>query len=462
MAAYVRSVICLVSREQRAFLTRGNDVVVASKRYVRGLRRKPVRVLFPDDEAGTVVKTGPQSLTAKQHVKREKKEAGVTSSAAEHLEESGSVKARSNVQSAEKHAHLSATKDRVDGLRFERAFPGDKRLARLVSVARSRTFREHQGKILLEGKRLICDALNAGANPQMVFFSTVDRLRELPLDKLKRATLVKVKFEDIKIWSDLVAPQGVIAIFSRPDPSRLNFTNTDHSVPLSLICDNIRDPGNLGTMLRCAAAAGCHNVLLTKGCVDAWEPKVLRAAMGAHFRLPIYPSLDWDKIQNHLPKPVTVHVADSSCGPDRSRETEDLQVNISHKPSKAGDYGWVSTRRSHSNVRYEDYDADSDSDSEDEGLSLPIVDTKLYYESWAQSPTALVIGGETHGLSLESVQLAEKTAGHRLFIPVVPDVDSLNSAMAASILLFEGRRQLLKLMQTSGRKWKSKVEGQFS
>lgn len=55
------------------------------------------------------------------------------------------------------------------------------------------------------------------------------------------------------------------AIFSRPDPSQLNFASKGHSVPLSLICDNIRDPGNLGTMLRCAAAAGCHNVLLTKG-----------------------------------------------------------------------------------------------------------------------------------------------------------------------------------------------------
>lgn len=55
------------------------------------------------------------------------------------------------------------------------------------------------------------------------------------------------------------------AIFARPDPSRLNFGSQAHSVPLSLICDNIRDPGNLGTMLRCAAAAGCHNVLLTKG-----------------------------------------------------------------------------------------------------------------------------------------------------------------------------------------------------
>lgn len=77
-------------------------------------------------------------------------------------------------------------------------------------MALSRTFREKKGKILLEGKRLICDALNAGANPQIVFFSAKEHLLELPVDKLKRATLLKVKFEDIKIYSELVTPQGVI------------------------------------------------------------------------------------------------------------------------------------------------------------------------------------------------------------------------------------------------------------
>ncbi|XP_031729331.1 rRNA methyltransferase 3A, mitochondrial [Anarrhichthys ocellatus] len=456
MAAYMRSVICLVSMERSAFLSRGGGLVlVESKRYVRGLRRTPVRVLMPENETHKVIKPRPQPQPAGRDVQRQK--VGKVTATVKHPEEDF-VKA-SNVHSTIRHA---VVKDQVDGLSFERASPGDKRLGRLASVARSRTFREHQCKILLEGRRLICDALDAGANPQMVFFSTVDRLRELPLDKLKRATLVKVKFEDIKIWSDLVAPQGVIAIFSRPDPSRLNFASKGHSVPLSLICDNIRDPGNLGTMLRCAAAAGCHNVLLTKGCVDAWEPKVLRAAMGAHFRLPIYPSLDWDDVEKHLPKPVTVHVADSSCGTDRSRETEDSQVNASHKPSKAGDYGWVSTKPNRNNMRYEEYDSDSDSDCEDGGLSLPRVDSQPYHESWAQSPTALVIGGETHGLSVEAVQLAEKTTGRRLFIPVAPLVDSLNSAMAASILLFEGRKQLLKLMQTPGGKWKSKAEEQFS
>uniref|UniRef100_A0A3B5BG59 Mitochondrial rRNA methyltransferase 3 n=1 Tax=Stegastes partitus TaxID=144197 RepID=A0A3B5BG59_9TELE len=445
MAAYMRGVMCLLSIERSALLTQRSGIIVETKRYVRGLRRKPVKVLFPENEKGKVLRPPPQSEDAEPSVQR-RKEAKVTSTR-EHPGETDFVKTRSNVLSDVTHAHVGVTKDQVDGLRFERAFPGDKRLAKLVSVARSRRFREHQGKILLEGRRLICDALDAGAKPQTVFFSTVDRLRELPLDKLRRATLVKVKFENIKTWSDLVAPQGVIAIFSLPDPSRLNFANNDHSVPLSLICDNIRDPGNLGTILRCAAAAGCHNVLLTKGCVDVWEPKVLRAAMGAHFRLPIYPNLAWDDVESRLPKPVTVHVADSSFNSDRSRETEAI---VSHKPSKAGDYDWVSTRPNRKNTRYEEYDYDSDSDSdsesEDERSSLPRVDTQLYHDSWAQSPTALVIGGETHGLSVEAVQLAEKTDGHRLFIPVVPDVDSLNSAMAASILLFEGRKQLLKLL----------------
>lgn len=180
------------------------------------------------------------------------------------------------------------------------------------------------------------------------------------------------------------------------------------------------------------------------GCVDVWEPKVLRAAMGAHFHLPILHSLGWNDIETHLPKSVTVHVADSSCRAEISGETSDSHVSMSHKPSKAGDYGWVGTR-------YEEYDSDSDSDCEFERLQRPTVDTKVYHEGWASGPTALVVGGETYGLSEESVQLAEKTAGHRLFIPVVPHMDSLNSAMAASILLFEGRKQLLKLLQTPGR-----------
>lgn len=121
MAAYMRSVICLVAIERHSFATRGRDIVVESKRYVRGLRRKPVRVSFPENETDKVIKTTPQPQPESE---RDVKLAATTRRHAE----SDFVKARSNMHSAMKDLHVTVTKDEIDGLRFERAFPGDKRL----------------------------------------------------------------------------------------------------------------------------------------------------------------------------------------------------------------------------------------------------------------------------------------------------------------------------------------------
>ncbi len=60
--------------------------------------------------------------------------------------------------------------------------------------------------------------------------------------------------------------------------------------------DQIQDPGNLGTIMRSAAAAGVHNLHLTKGCVSAWSPKSLRAGMGAQFSLNICEQVDFDRL----------------------------------------------------------------------------------------------------------------------------------------------------------------------
>ncbi|EMP37751.1 RNA methyltransferase-like protein 1 [Chelonia mydas] len=312
---------------------------------------------------------------------------------------------------------------------------------KVVTIAKSKKFRDQHGKILLEGQRLIKDALDAGAVPQTFFFSTVGHLKELPEEKLKKTTLVKVKFEDIKNWSDLIAPQGLIGIFSRPDHAKMTYpaVHLQNSLPLFLICDNLRDPGNLGTILRSAAGAGCSKVLLTKGCVDPWEPKVLRAGMGAHFRLPIIANLEWESISHYLPTDTQVHVADS-----RDPRTQDKMEDVSGKVSS---YGWVSRPYNlKAQIGREDLAFDSESEEEEQGTDeawFPELDTQCYHENWIRAPAAaVVIGGETHGLSTEALRLAESTGGKRLIIPVVPGVDSLNSAMAASILLFEGKRQL--------------------
>ncbi|KAI1903253.1 hypothetical protein AGOR_G00025310 [Albula goreensis] len=476
MAAFMRSMgFRQMASEVRNILIVKDIPVIALKRYVRALRRRPVQVLYPENENEKRPESKPNETSRVQRSDHHpiyaanstgKERCAKTKSKSETSEFTPS-NSWSDSRQGVKASPITTTDYKNDrtpldelGLRYEKAFPGDKRLARAVSVARSRKFREQQGKILLEGRRLICDALAAGAIPQVLFFSTVERLLELPVDRLKRASLIKVKFEEIKIWSDLVTPQGVMAIFSRPEASRLAFPKQQQSqsVPLYLICDNVRDPGNLGTILRCAAAAGCHSVLLTKGCVDVWEPKVLRAAMGTHFRVPVIPSLDWKDIPMYLPKVVTVHLADTCSTMERDWEgTEGRELSSPSK--KASDYGWVSSRPNKRKIHYEEYsEYESDSDEEEQSrLSLPAVESQVYHENWAKSNTALVIGGETHGLSLEALQLAERTYGRRLYVPMVPGVDSLNSAMAASILVFEGRRQLKLLAGQIEKKSKSKM-----
>ncbi|NXS13979.1 MRM3 methyltransferase, partial [Neodrepanis coruscans] len=303
---------------------------------------------------------------------------------------------------------------------------------KVVTIAKSKKFRDNHGKVLLEGHRLIKDALEAGAVPQTLFFSTVGHLKELPEAEIKRASLVKVKFEDIKIWSDLVTPQGLLGIFSKPDHAKMSYpaAQLTNSLPLLLICDNIRDPGNLGTILRSAAGAGCEKVLLTKGCVDPWEPKVLRAGMGAHFRLPIIANLDWESIPSNLPDGIQVCVAENN-DPGAPADT-------TSEPRGAEGAGPAPVKSRPKAAPWDEHE------DEEDVAGIPELATQYYYKDWARTPVAVVIGGETHGLSVDAFQLAASTGGKRLVIPVVPGVDSLNSAIAAGIVLFEGKRQLLQ------------------
>nr|XP_009944130.1 PREDICTED: RNA methyltransferase-like protein 1 [Opisthocomus hoazin] len=280
--------------------------------------------------------------------------------------------------------------------------------------------------------------LGAGAVLQTLFFSSVGHLKELPEAELKLGSLVKVKFEDIKSWSDLITPQGLVGIFAKPNPAKMSYpaAQLTSSLPLLLICDNIRDPGNLGTILRSAAGAGCEKVLLTKGCVDPWEPKVLRAGMGAHFRLPIVASLDWESVPSNLPAGIQVCVADNK-DPGARAETASVPRGGGRAGSAPGDPKAPAKSKPKAAPERED-------DEGAAGVCIPELPAQYYYENWTRTPVAVVIGGETHGLSPDALHLAASTGGKRLVIPVVPGVDSLNSAIAAGIVLFEGKRQLLR------------------
>ncbi len=102
--------------------------------------------------------------------------------------------------------------------------------------------------------------------------------------------------------SETETSQGILAVLEvtqLPIPQSLSFV---------LILDQIRDPGNLGTLLRTAAAAGVQAVFLPPETAEAFAPKVVRAGMGAHFRLPIHP-LTWDEIRTTT-RGLKIHLAD--------------------------------------------------------------------------------------------------------------------------------------------------------
>jgi TrmH family RNA methyltransferase len=177
------------------------------------------------------------------------------------------------------------------------------KLARMLQG--SARARRKAGQIVLEGVRLVRDAVQAGQRPEFALYTL--NLRDEGLLK----ALVSVGIEPLPVSeavmrhiSDTQQPQGTLAVFPLPRPAL-----PPHPQHV-LILDSIRDPGNLGTILRTAAAAGVDLVLLSPACVDAYNPKALRGGMGAHFRVPVV-EMNWDEI-GRVGAGLHIYMADSS------------------------------------------------------------------------------------------------------------------------------------------------------
>merc|ERR1712038_1822948 len=101
---------------------------------------------------------------------------------------------------------------------------------------KNRKMRHKNSKILLEGKRLILDAINSGHQIDTMFFSHQSALEGIPHDVLAATTLYKVPPSELKLWSDVVTSTGVLAVCHLPEP---NLYNRENTLPFSLMCDNI-------------------------------------------------------------------------------------------------------------------------------------------------------------------------------------------------------------------------------
>ena len=162
-----------------------------------------------------------------------------------------------------------------------------KALEKLAHSARQR--RKH-GRSVLDGVHLLAALLDSGRQPEEVFVDAAGEADPEVAALLRRigsAPVYRLSDALFRAVSTVETPTGVIATAATPEgaiaPASARFV---------LLIEDVQDPGNVGTMLRTAAAAGVEHVLLSNTCAFAWSPKVLRAAMGAHFLLNIVEGAD--------------------------------------------------------------------------------------------------------------------------------------------------------------------------
>ncbi|MDO4694197.1 MAG: RNA methyltransferase [Eikenella sp.] len=164
--------------------------------------------------------------------------------------------------------------------------PALKHLAKLLQSGRAR--RQH-GQAVVEGAHLLSACLDNGIRPLKVYVpahrcphpETSALLARLPADGV-----VRVGGEALRKITSLTDAEEITALITLP-PARVFDGGAD-----CVVLERIQDPGNIGTILRSAAAAGIKQVVLDKGCADVWSPKVLRAGMGAHFLLQLHGGID--------------------------------------------------------------------------------------------------------------------------------------------------------------------------
>lgn len=235
--------------------------------------------------------------------------------------------------------------------------------------------RRELGLFLLEGTHLLAAACAVGMPLETVCCTPEWRDRHPTLWHQVQAQAQRVELVSPAVLNAIattVSPDGVIAMAPRQSPQAIPAAPT-----LGLALETLQDPGNLGTIIRTAAAAGVDSLWLTADSVDLDHPKVLRATVGQWFRLPMAVTPD-------LAHPV------------RQCQAQGMQV-IATRPSA----------------------------------------TQPYWDQDLTHPTLFLLGNEGAGLSAEVAALADA----EVQIPLAAGVESLNVAIATALLVYEAQRQ---------------------
>jgi TrmH family RNA methyltransferase len=253
---------------------------------------------------------------------------------------------------------------------------------------RARAVREGrvQGQIFIEGLRLSEEAARASLDIASVLctesFAQDERgARLFPLLGKARARVTLVNESVFSSLSDTKSPQGIIILAARPHCGQAaleqRMTRRQQEQPLIVLLHGLNNPSNAGAILRTAEAAGATGAVATAGTTDIFSPKALRGAMGSSFRLPLWTGVKFEEVVNWCRRRGIVTVSSH------------LRATLSH--------------------------------------------TQV---DWTR-PSALVVGAESTGLREAEAAATDESVK----IPMRAPVESLNVAVASSVILYEAARQ---------------------
>lgn len=144
-----------------------------------------------------------------------------------------------------------------------------------------RSGRREYSQFIIEGKRLVCDAVVNGADIEYILFE-----QGADIDLPAGIVCHELSHKAFSALKTTVNSQGVLAVVNMPE--RGEFSPKDNNKCFYIYLDGIADPGNMGTIIRTADACGADGVVLSENCVDIYNPKVVRSTMASIFNVPIY------------------------------------------------------------------------------------------------------------------------------------------------------------------------------
>lgn len=248
----------------------------------------------------------------------------------------------------------------------------DNKYVKLALRLKNKKFREAEGKYIIEGIRFVEEAIKENIINYILFsqklFATSNPERAMAIDCNK----YEIEDELLKELCGTENPQGILAIVSKKNYDFLDIKND-----FVIIADGIQDPGNLGTIIRTADAAGAGGVIITKGTVDVYNDKTLRSTMGSIFHIPLIFAENFNELSIAL---------------------KGLGYNI---------------------------------------YAASLEGSKYIYDCNFENKTAIIIGNEANGIPAEHMEAVTQ----RIKIPMPGKAESLNAAAAAAVIIYEVLRQ---------------------